>query len=162
MIEAILTNIIILYIFYKYLMRIMFNQFNKIKEEVGTLNHVMDESNENHFKNIYLKQKIEYILMCMKEERKELKEKTEDLYKLIVEYEKFEEKEKEYIQVNQDKETEIEYLKEKNKKLFKIIFKFLVSFEKEIDEYRNREDAYKIREKKYINDREEFKFLSLE
>lgn len=162
MIEAIITNVIILYIFYKYLMRIMFKQFNEIKEEVETLNNVMDESNENHFKNIYLKEKVEYILMCMKKERKELKEKTEDLYKLIVEYEKFEEKEKEYIQVKQDKETEIEYLKAKNKKLFKVIFKFLVSFEKEIDEYRNKEDAYKIRETKYINDREEFKFLSLE
>ena len=162
MIEAIITNVIILYIFYKYLMRIMFNQINVIKEEVETLNHVMDESNENYFKNIYLKQKIEYILMCMKEERKELKEKTEDLYKLIVEYEKFEEKEQEYIQVNQDKETEVKYLKEKNKKLFKIIFRFLVNFEKEIDEYRNREDAFKIREDKYITEREEFKFLSLE
>jgi len=140
----------------------MFSQYNEIKGEVETLNNIIDESNENYFKNIYLNQKIKYILMCMKEERKELKEKTEDLYKLIVEYEKFEEREKEYIQVKQDKETEIEYLKEKNEKLFKVIFKFLVSFEKEIEEYRNKEDAYKIREEKYISDREEFKFLSLE
>ena len=111
MIEAIITNVIIIYIFYKYIMRLMFTQ---TKADIYTLNKLnfIDKSNEN--------------------------------------------------QVKQDKEIEIKYLKEKNEKLFKVIFKFLVSFEKEIDEYIFQEDAYKIKEEKYISEREEFKFLSLE
>jgi hypothetical protein len=65
-------------------------------------------------------------------------------------------------QVKQDKEIEIKYLKEKNEKLFKIMFKFLCSFEKEIEEYKNRECEYKIREKKYLEDIQDYTYLALE
>ena len=100
--------------------------------------------------------------MCVKEERIELNNKTEDLYKLIVEYEEFVKKEQEYIQINEDKEIKIRYLEERNEKLFKIMFKFLSSFEKEIEEYKNREYEYKIREEKFLNEIHDYSYLALE
>jgi len=159
-IETLISNIILLYIFYRYLMKIRNKKYYKEQKKKSEI--ISDENNKNYFKNIYLNEKIQYILKCVKIEREELREKTEDLYKLIVEYEKYEEKEQEFIQIKLDIDNENKYLKEKNKKLFKVIFKFLVLFEKEIEEYKNRENEFKIREEKYISDREEFKFLSLE
>jgi hypothetical protein len=135
---------------------------NKKIEQEKRLVITTDKSNENHFKNIYLNEKIQYILNCMQEERDELRSKTEDLYKLIVEYEKYEEKEQEFIQIKLDFENENKLLKEKNEKLLKVMFKFLVSFEKEINEYKNRENVFKIKEEKYLAASEEYKYLALD
>ena len=140
----VILNIILFYVCYNFLIKIFAKQHIKSQMKI----HLIDENQINFFKKIYLKQKLEYILMCIKEERQESNDKTENLYKLIVEYEEFIKKEQEYIQINGDKDIKIQHLEEKNEKLFKIMFKFLSSFEKEIEEYKNRE--YKIREKKYL------------
>ena len=157
--ETVISNIILCYVFYNFLIKIIGKGY--LKSQIK-LDDLIDQNQENFFKKIYLKQKLEYILMCVKEERKELKDKTEDLYKLIVEYEEYVKKEQEYIQINEDKDIKIQHLEEKNKKLFKIMFKFLSSFEKEIEEYRNRECEYKIREKKYLDDIQDYSYLALE
>jgi|TARA_B100001971_G_scaffold17547_1_gene13652 hypothetical protein len=157
--ETVISNIILCYVFYNFLIKIIAKSHWKSQIKLDDL---IDQNQENYFKKIYLKQKLEYILMCVKEERKELNDKTEDLYKLIVEYEEYVKKEQEYIQINEDKDIKIQHLEEKNEKLFKIIFKFLSSFEKEIEEYKNRECEYKIREKKYLDDIQDFSYLALE
>ena len=163
--ETILADAIILYIFYRFLMK-NFYQNNDIKEVIENISDkiedIVDQHNVNFFKNLYLKQKVEYLLMVIQYERDEMVDKTKTLYKLILEYKEFEIKEKEYVQINEDKEHEIASLKEKNKRLVKIMFKFLVSFESEIEEFKTREKKYKIKEDKFIRDREEFNFLSLE
>lgn len=172
-IESLISNIILLYIFYRYVMKLTNNQYIKVEKKIKDFKNkeveqenklviITDDRDENYFKNIYLNEKIQYILNCMQEERDELRSKTEDLYKLIVEYEKYEEKEQEFIQIKLDIENENKLLKEKNKKLLKVMFKFLVSFEKEINEYKNRENVFKIKEEKYLADREEYKYLALD
>lgn len=157
--ETLISNIILCYVFYNFIIKIIVK--GNFKSQIK-LNDLIDQNQENYFKKIYLKQKIEYILMCVKEERKELKEKTADLYQLIVEYEEYVKKEQEYIQINEDNDIKIQRLEEKNEKLFKIMFKFLCSFEKEIEEYKNRECEYKIREKKYLEDIQDYTYLALE
>jgi len=172
-IESLISNIILLYIFYRYVMKLTNNQYIKVEKKIKDFKNkeveqenklviITDDRDENYFKNIYLNEKIQYILNCMQEDRDELRAKTEDLYKLIVEYEKYEEKEQEFIQIKLDIENENKLLKEKNEKLLKVMFKFLVSFEKEINEYKNRENVFKIKEKKYLADREEYKYLALD
>lgn len=160
--ETVISNIILCYFFYNFLIKIITKHHSKYQKKINSLDNLIDENQENYFKKIYLKQKLEYILMCVKEERIELNNKTEDLYKLIVEYEEFVKKEQEYIQINEDKEIKIRYLEERNEKLFKIMFKFLSSFEKEIEEYKNREYEYKIREEKFLNEIHDYSYLALE
>ena len=85
----VILNIILFYVCYNFLIKIFAKQHIKSQMKI----HLIDENQINFFKKIYLKQKLEYILMCIKEERQESNDKTENLYKLIVEYEEFIKKE---------------------------------------------------------------------
>lgn len=163
--ETFIADTILLYIFFRYLMKIIQQDdtTDKVIENINLqVESIVDEHNINYYKNLYLKQSVEYLLMVVEEERQELLGKTEELYKLVLDYEEFEKKEKEYVQINQDKDQEVQSLKDKNKRLVQIMFKFLVTFDSEIEDYKNREVEYKNMEEKYMNQREEFNFLSLE
>ena len=81
-IETLISDTILLYVFYHYMMKFIY-RCNKVFEVVSNqVENIVDEHDINYFKNIYLKEKVEYLLMVVEEERREL-------YKYIYDQEEY-------------------------------------------------------------------------